>query len=103
MGGWMNSRAMYDFSKDLVALVASLKGWSDHQCVRHLLQASKYDPQCDQFKLMTLFTKVFIWSLSIELRLECFVIVAKWKQYAKVVTYSFAEVKIQNCLMCLLL
>ena len=40
------------------------------------------------------------WSLSIELRLECFVIVAKCKQYAKALTYSPNDTKIQGCLRC---
>ena len=37
------------------------------------------------------------WCLSIKLRLECFVIIAKCKQYAKALTYSKNNTKIQGC------
>ena len=36
------------------------------------------------------------WSTSIKLRLECFVIVAYCKQYAKALTYSLNDSKIQG-------
>ena len=42
-------------------------------------------------------------SLSIEWRLEDFVVVAKCKQNVKTLTYSFADTKILSCLWCILL
>ena len=40
------------------------------------------------------------WCQSIKLRLECFVIVTKCKQYAKALAYSQNNSKIQGCLWC---
>ena len=40
------------------------------------------------------------WSLSFKLRLECYVIVEKYKQYTKALTYSQKDSKIQGCLPC---
>ena len=40
------------------------------------------------------------WSLSIQWRLECFVFVAYYKQYAKALTYSQNDSKIQGCIWC---
>ena len=40
------------------------------------------------------------WSLSIELRIECFVIVEDCKHYARALTYSPKDSKIQGCSRC---
>ena len=40
------------------------------------------------------------WSLSIQWRLECFVIVEKYKQFDKAPTYSQNDSKIEGCLRC---
>ena len=40
------------------------------------------------------------WSLLVKSRLECFVIIAKCTQYAKVLTYSLDDSKRQGCLWC---
>ena len=43
------------------------------------------------------------WSLSIKLRLVYFVIAKKCKHYAKALTYSQNDSKIQGCLRCQLI